>query len=310
MKTALTRTAVFGSFLLVILVLGLLQGCDRSAIDLEAYTAELESHRDARVERLRSPTGWLSLTGLYWLAPGDNTFGSGESNAVVLPDPTIPAVAGVLRQHDGGVRVIAEPGSGVEIGGTAVTDRELGADTDSETDILEVGRLSFYVIERDGRFGIRVRDPDSPERKAFRGIDFYPIDPDYRVNATFERFDPPREIAVATVVGVPAAMVVPGRLHFELNGQSLSLEPLLGEPGDTSGLIIFMDETSGDETYGAGRYLSVDLAAPSIVVDFNRAYNPPCVFTPYATCPLPPSANRLDAPIRAGEKDYRKPESS
>jgi len=171
---------------------------------------------------------------------------------------------------------------------------------------VTLGRLRILVIERGGRPAVRVKDPEHPARERFSGIDYYPIRPEFRVRARLRPFDEPKPIEVATVVDIGARFLVPGRLEFELDGIALSLEPLISEPSDTELFIIFKDSTSGEETYGAGRYLYATLEGRDAVVDFNKAYNPPCVFTAFATCPLPPPQNRLDVPIRAGERRYGK----
>ncbi len=261
--------------------------------------------RQQRLARLTAPDGWLTLVGLHWLRPGENSAGSAPSSRVTLPGAP-PEVGTFILSPDGSVVFEAAPGADVTLGGEPVTRRELRTDADGGPDILHVGRLLFYVIKRGDRLAVRVKDPRSPRRTHFLGLDYYPIDPSYRVTATFEPFAHPKKVTVPTVVGVSETMEAPGMVHFTLHGRKLSLEPLIESPGDTSFFFIFRDATSGKETYGAGRFLSAE--APkngTLVLDFNRAYNPPCAFTPYATCPLPPPENVLPVAIRAGEKKYR-----
>jgi uncharacterized protein (DUF1684 family) len=161
---------------------------------------------------------------------------------------------------------------------------------------------------RGGRHAIRLRDPNAAARRNFHGIDTYPIDLAYRVTARFEPYAPPKKVPIANVIGTVDTMLSPGALVFQLGSRELRLDPLLEEPDATSLFLIFKDETSGSETYGAGRFLYTDLPVDGrVVVDFNRAYNPPCVFTEFATCPLPPPQNDLEAAVRAGEKDYAHP---
>lgn len=281
----------------------LLLSCSKPAPD-PAYTAEIEAYRQAREQRLRREDGWLTLTGLFWLEPGPNTVGSRPGSAVLLPADVSPPEAGLLVLENRVVRIVPEPEAGIRLGDERVGERELKNDRSGEPDLLRLGRLTFQVIERSGRYAVRVKDPESPVRRGFRGLEYYPVDAAYRVEAELEPYDPPRPIEVQSVTGTPEEMLVPGLLRFRLAGRELTLEPLVGEPSETELFIIFRDETSGSETYGAGRYLYADLEEGRAILDFNRAYNPPCAFTPFATCPLPPRANRLPVAVRAGELRY------
>ena len=264
-----------------------------------AYVAEIEEYRAAREERLRAEYGWLSLVGLFWLEPGANTLGSAPGSAVSLPEGAAPPAAGTFRYDRGVVRLEAAPDSGITLGGETVTSVDLEPNVE-----VRLGRLAFFVIERAGRHAIRVKDPQSPVRTDFGGLDHYPIDPSFRVEARLRRHASPREVEVATVTGSPARFLVPGVLEFELQGRPHALEPLISKPGESQLFLIFKDETSGRETYGAGRYLYATLEGDRAVVDFNKAYNPPCAFTPFATCPLPPGANRLESRIESGERAF------
>ncbi len=269
-----------------------------------AYVAGIESWRSDRLARLTADDGWLTLVGLEWLEPGANPFGGDASLPVVLPGDAVPAKVGVLEVGDDGtVTVTAEPGSGLELGGQPMTTATLATDADGTPDVLRLGRLSMYVIRRGDRFALRIKDPEAATRRDFKGIDTYPVDPTFKVTARLERYPAPRSVAVPTIVGIDEEMLAPGRLMFTLSGRALSLEPLISAPDDRELFVIFRDATSGDTTYGAGRFLSADLEADgSAVLDFNRAYNPPCAFTPFATCPLPPEGNDLDVAITVGER--------
>ena len=269
-----------------------------------SYEQSVETWRAEREERLRSESGWLTLVGLHWLAEGENRFGSDAVNEIVLPADAAPALAGLLLREGDRITLRAAADSDVAIGGEPVGERVLTDDSAGEPDVVNLGRLSFFVIRRGERFALRVKDPQAPARRDFQGVDVFPIDVRWRVDARFERYDVPAEREIADVTGDSSVMFAPGLLHFEIDGRELTLEPLVGDPAQTELFLIFRDETSGDETYGAGRYLYADLEGERAVLDFNRAYNPPCVFTPYATCPLPPPQNRLAVAIRAGEKDY------
>ena len=268
------------------------------------YAAEVEEWRDARLARLTADDGWLSLTGLYWLEPGENSFGSAEDGAVVLPDPGVADIAGLLiLGPDGTVIVFAEEGAGVEINGEPLTETTLRTDAEGKPDIVAAGRIQFYVIDRGGRMAARVKDSEAPSRLAFDGIEHFPIDSAYRVEARLEPYDEPRDVAIPTVLGQDSMRVAPGVLRFTIDGTEYTLEPYLSGPENEQYFLIFRDGTSAVTTYGAGRYLYAAAAGEdgTTVLDFNLAYNPPCAFTPYATCPLPPPQNWLQASIEAGE---------
>ena len=269
-----------------------------------AYAAEVDDWRNTRLARLTADDGWLSLTGLYWLEPGENRFGSAEDGAVVLPDPSVPDIAGLLiLGPDGTVIVFAEEGAGVEINGEQLTETTLRTDAEGTPDIVTAGRNRFYIIDRGRRLAARVKDPEAPSRLAFDGIEYFPIDPAYRVEARLEPYDEPREVAIPTVLGEDSIRIAPGILRFTIDGTEHTLEPYLSGPGNEQYFLIFRDGTSAVTTYGAGRYLYAAAAEEdgTTVLDFNLAYNPPCAFTPYATCPLPPPQNWLQASIKAGE---------
>lgn len=289
--------------LLVLLVSTVLVVAAAVASD-DPYVDEIRKYRESRVERLEAPEGWLSLIGLFWLDEGANGFGSASDQAIVLPEGAALAVAGTLRLEGNEVRLVAGKGVTITIEGDPVRDRVLQDDQQGKPDVLRLGRLSMHVIRRGDRFALRVKDPEAETRREFHGIDYFPVAPAYRVEARLERFDEPKKVQIPTVAGTTSEMLVPGKLVFELDGTSFALEPLVGTAGATELFLIFRDETSGAETYGAGRYLYATLEDGRAVVDFNKAYNPPCAFTPYATCPLPPRSNRLPVAIHAGEKRY------
>ncbi|MGB5814078.1 MAG: DUF1684 domain-containing protein [Thermoanaerobaculia bacterium] len=272
-----------------------------------AYSQEIEAWRQDRVDRLTADDGWLTLIGLFWLSEGKNSMGSDPSNTVIFPVGKAPPHAGLIYVSGQKLRLEAEPSARIVHHGEPVTTLPLLADTQGEPTILESGNISFYVIERDKRFGVRMKNPSHPARAEFRGIDHYPVSPDWRVVARFEAYKPPKEIPIPTELGTISHQVSWGAIIFELEGQELKLD-VLAEPGAEELFIIFADKTTGAETYGGGRYLYA--AAPdesgTVIVDFNKAYNPPCVFTTFATCPLPPRQNRLPVRVEAGEKVYRK----
>lgn len=297
--------AVFARLSPVIGVLVSLAACSPAPPPVDpAYRAEIESWRAERLERLTAPDGWLTLTGLYWLEPGENRFGSATDSMIVLPDPDVPEIAGFLVVGtDGTVTAHTEEGAGVRINDENFTTSRVLTDADGSPDVLSAGRVSFYVIDREGHLAARVKDPLNEARAHFRGIEYFPIDETYRVKAQFEPYDAPHEVPIPTVLGRDAAMLSTGLLRFSIGGRVMTLEPYVDKPDDDHLFLIFRDATSGKTTYGAGRFLSADAPGDDgfTVLDFNFAYNPPCAFTPYATCPLPPPQNILTAPIEAGE---------
>lgn len=279
--------------------------CSRAPGSVDpAYQTEIEAWRAERLERLTAPDGWLTLTGLYWLEPGENRFGSAADGAIVLPDDSIPEIAGLLNLGpEGTVTAHGEEGAGVRINDAEFTTSEIKTDAEGAPDLLTAGRITFYVIDRDGRLGVRVKDPLNEARAKFSGIGYFPIDEAYRVNALFEPYDEPREVAIPTVLGQDATMLATGILRFTIKGQELALEPYFGDPEDDHVFLLFRDATSGTTSYGAGRFLTAD--APDddgvTLLDFNFSFNPPCAYTPFATCPLPPPQDTLTVPIEAGE---------
>lgn len=269
------------------------------------HRAEWEQWRTRRIESLRREDGWLSLIGLVWLQEGENSVGSDPGSSIVLPASKSPARIGSILLDKGAVSVRAEPGSGLTADGKPVTSMPLATDAGGgPATVLKRGSISFYVIARGSKLGVRVKDSDSETRRDFRGIETFPYDERYRVEARFEPYVPAREIAVPNVLGTVEKQPSPGELVFELNGKTYRLDPVL-ETGETDLFVIFGDRTSGHETYGGGRFLYAKSAVGGkTILDFNRAYNPPCVFTPYATCPLPPKENKLPIRVEAGEKTY------
>lgn len=278
---------------------------EKEGFEVNAHRAEVERWRAQRLERLRRDDGWLTLVGLYWLEPGENRFGTDRANQLVFPEGTAPGYLGSLQLDGGEVRVRVAPGAEVTHEGKPVREMALQSDAAGSPTILQHGSLKFNVIKRGERFGIRLKDSKAKALREFQGMDNFPIDPAWRLTARFEPYAPPRTITVPNVTGQPTQETVPGAIVFERNGKSFRLEPV-AEEGSEELFIIFGDQTNGHETYGAGRFVYAPQpdAAGKVVLDFNRAYNPPCVFTPYATCPLPPPQNKLALRIEAGEKTF------
>lgn len=279
------------------------------AADVDHYKQGIEQWQAGRVERLTAPAGWLSLIGLEWLQPGANRVGSAVDNDIVLAAG--PAHLGVVTlAADGGMHIVLDKDSGATVDGKSVAEAMLIDDAHAAADAapttVAFGTASFYVIDRDGRKGLRVKDSEAPTRKHFLGIDTFPIDPSWQIEATWVPAAPGEMLEMGSVIGTIDKYPVPGKLEFTRDGKRFEILPVVEEPGDAQYFIVFADRTSGKETYGAARFLYIDPPKDGkVVLDFNKAYNPPCAFTSFATCPLAPPENRLDLRVTAGEKNYR-----
>jgi hypothetical protein len=270
----------------------------------DAYTRSVDVWHAERITRLAAEDGWLSLIGRDWLNPGENTLGSAPGSTVLLPADVAPAKAGLFILKGAEVRFMPVPGSGLLLNGKPATEAVLKSDMEGKPDLLQAGRVRFYVIRRGDRFGIRIKDPRAPSRKAFHGVARYPVDPAWRVEADFVPYATPQTRAISTVLGTTEPMTAPGLLRFKVGGREVTLEPMVEDPGHPELFLIFRDATSAHGSYPAGRFLYADMPKDGkVVLDFNRAINPPCAFTVFATCPLPPKQNQLAIAVTAGEKD-------
>ena len=270
----------------------------------EEHAESVRAWRTERAERLRSPDGWLTLVGLYWLEQGENRFGADPENPILLDGRDIPAAAGSIVM-DGDSARLQDAVPDVRVDGVPAADGPLADDRSEEPTVLELGDLRMFVICRGGdRLALRVRDRTAPALAAFDGIDHFPIDIGWRVTGRLEPEESEEPMEIVDVTGIVTREASPGRVAFERDGRTWRLRSLDGGEGKL--WLVFGDATNGSETYGGGRFLYTEPVAAdrSVVVDFNLAYNPPCVFSPYATCPLPPAENRLPLRIEAGELLY------
>ena len=267
------------------------------------YIAEINTWHQKRIDNLKKENGWLNLIGLFWLKEGENKFGSGKENDIVFPEQLSPEQIGKFVLMDSIVTVEINNGVDVKCNGERVTKKILVNDLQGEPTVLQYGPLRWFVIKRGDKYGIRLRNLDAPLVKNFQGIDTFPINSDWKFEVTFKRYDPPKVIAVPNILGMIDHENSPGALVFKDNQTEYRLDVL---DAGNSYFVIFADETSGKETYGGGRFIYVPKADSSgkLFIDFNKAYDPPCVFTKYATCPLPPKQNYLKMRITAGEKAY------
>lgn len=269
-----------------------------------AYVSEVNSWHAQRIESLKGPSGWLNIAGLFWLNDGMNSFGHDGDNALVFPTPMDVAKAGYFSLENGLVRQTLMPGVTITRDGVPVPASFIIFHPDSSRQpVMEYGTLRWFIIKRDTRYGVRLRDLNHPGVQQFAGIDRFPVDARWKVTARWEE-TPGRTIPITNVLGQTTPQPAPGVVVFSLEGKEFRLDAL--DEGSDELFIIFGDVTNARETYGSGRYLYVPKPQSGFVeVDFNRAENPPCAFTEFATCPLPPAQNVMDIAILAGEKDYK-----
>jgi uncharacterized protein len=269
-----------------------------------AYEKSVQEYRTKLETSLKSDTGWLTVAGLHWLKPGDTTVGSDPKNGFVLPTGKAPAELGLFR-FDGKKVVLKVKGSGVAVNGKPFTEGPIQDDgADKKPDLITVGDLTMTVIDRGGKIGIRLRDKTSKYRKEFTHRSWYPVKAEYKVNGKFLPYAVAKKLRVPTVIdGVVEEHESPGEIEFALNGATHKAQVL--KAGEGQLWLIFRDRSSGKATYAACRYLYGELNKDnSVSFDFNKAYNPPCAFTPFATCPLPPRQNSLKVAVEAGELTY------
>jgi hypothetical protein len=286
---------------IVVLVL-ILYACDHNAgklPDAEAYKAEIDSWHTARLSRLKAPEGWLNLAGLYWLQEGLNTFGSDTANAIVFPKHA-PSFIGVIERRGDSIW-LRSVFIRFLVDSLPAGNMKLKDDSYPDPDVMTWDSLAWHVIKRGERFAIRLRDFNHPRINTLTSIPCFETDLKWRIEADYQPYEKPEKYKVQTVIGTEEESLVPGELTFKIRGRKCTLYPFAS--GDQL-FIVFGDATNGNETYPSGRFLYSDIpdARNKVIIDFNRAYNPPCVFTTFATCPLPLSKNILPVKIKAGEK--------
>lgn len=274
-----------------------------------AHEREILAWREERLQRLTRPDGWLSLVGMLWLTPGSTYVGAAKDNGTRLP--LGPAQIGMLTLADNGAATLRlSPGveSELLVDGQAPARGAvipLVADTAGTPTVVAFnkGDASFILIERAGRYGLRVRNAFAPTRTRFPGLDYWDIDPSLRFVARFTAHPPGKTVEIINVLGMVEPMPNPGTLTFTTaDGRDITMEAV--DEGDGRLFFTFADRTSGHGSYAASRMVYADPAGPdgTTVLDFNKAYNPPCAFTDFSTCPLPLPENRIDLAVTAGEK--------
>ena len=295
-------------FSLIALIITLtLYSCKAETLEQKGspeYISEVEQWHQKRISRLKEETGWLNLVGLFWLKEGENKFGSAKDNNIIFPSG--PEHIGSLFLKDSTVTINVLPDVKVLNIEQPVSEMILKDDHSEETTVLALGSLRWYIIKRTKGYAIRLRDLDAELLKTFTIIERFPVNVDWKIEAKFEKYDPSKKIVIPDIVGTADEENSPGAAVFTKDNQTYRMDAL--DAGGNRIWFIFADETSGKETYGAGRFLYSDKPDSNgiVILDFNEAYNPPCVFTRFATCPLPPKDNYLKLRITAGEKMWGK----
>jgi uncharacterized protein (DUF1684 family) len=277
--------------------------CNRSTAviqDTEAYIASVEEWQHDRLQHLKSKEGWLNLAGIFWLKEGEQSIGSHPSNDIVFPDKAPPFI-GTLTMKDERIHLKVNEDAKLYYNNERIVQLIMTRDTTGNPSYITHGNFAWYIMKRHESLAIRLRDYKNPAIDALDFIPSYPIDPDYVVRATLNAFDVPKIITVNTPFeDYTQDYECPGELQFKLKGKKLKLLPFISGEGY---FIIISDETSAMETYGGGRFIyAYPDSTGRIILDFNKAYNPPCAVTPYAACPMPPPENHLPIKIKAGEK--------
>lgn len=294
--------------LLLLFISLLVNACKSENLETKGspeYLEEIKQWDQHRLERLKADDGWLNLVGRTWLKPGENKFGSAKDNDVIIESDKVPENMGVFVFEDSSVTMKANDGVKILLNSNPVKEMIMIGDESKDITVFQYGPIKWNLIIRDTLYGIRFRDLESEFVKTFKGIERFPVNEDWRINAKYEAYNPPKKIYVPNVLGQIDEEPSPGAVVFTKENQTYRLDAI--DAGNRL-WFIFADGTSGEETYGGGRFLYTDKpdSTGTVIIDFNKAYNPPCVLTKFATCPLPPKENYLSLRITAGEKTYGK----
>lgn len=292
---------------------GEVPGTVKSPVDSASYASETETWRGQRLDAIAGPDGWSTLAGLFWLDSASYVIGSDPaSSTILLPSDNTPARFGTLTRTDSGYRYVAAKGVTALVDSTRVDSVVLQNDKAAQPVVLRAGTVTYRIIERAGRQALRVKDSAYVLRREFKGLDYFPLDTSLRVVAKLVPHASPRTVRILNVIGQVDEYASPGILEFTVGSQRYRLAATFEGRDSSQYFVIFRDATSKDSTYPAGRfmYASVADSAGYTLLDFNRAYNPPCAFTAFATCPLPPAENVLQVALKAGEKRYAGPHGS
>lgn len=303
MKRFLKFEPIFTT-LLIILIAGISCSDNNNTIETE-YIQEVDKWHEKRIAALKEKDSWLSLAGLFKIKEGTQTMGADSTNDIVFPTQA-PAHIGTITKKGNTIRIKVLPDVSVTHENEKVSDITMKFGTQGSNTVLRYDKLLWYVIERRGNHYIRLKDTDHPNLRSFKGIERYPVSKKWRIKSTFKAFGEPESITVPDVLNEGMQDSLYGLLEFTLEGQEYRIAPLGNPDEDEEFFIIFGDKTNGKSTYSGGRYIYIPTPDENGItyIDFNKAYNPPCVFTHFATCPLPPPQNRLPVKVTAGEKMY------
>lgn len=301
------------AFVTGILILAALAACDTTppplaVVEPDVHRAAIEQWRQDRHEDLSKGDGWLSLVGLHWLKPGDTRFGAGAEAEFRYEAEGVSQLVGTFHLGDDGVEFAAAKDVDVTLDdGSAVDTITVWTADLEDAPVLHAGTMVWYVLDRGERVGVRLKDASSPTLANFEGMDNFPVTIDWRLQGRFEPHDPPLTIQVPNILGLVNDVESPGAAVFEIAGETYRLDLWKDSPDELDWFTAFGDASNVETTYGGGRFVRFDPPDEygRLVVDFNRAYNPPCVFTPFATCPLPPRQNRLPVAVAAGERNFK-----
>lgn len=277
----------------------------RPSVD-DSYTREIQQWRTKRVDRLKGKLGWLKLAGLFWLKRGANTMGSDPSSDIIL-DPRAPSSLATITMKGQDVYLRITDGVHASFRGKAVSEMLLLSDEEGkrEPDKITSGDFTFFIIDRGGRKALRLFDQQAQTYTSFKGLRYFPIDPRWRIEGKFVAFPQTRKVQISTAIGTTVEEQIRGEVRFSIGSETYSLQPV-SEEGRSELSFVFGDKTNGNQTYGGGRFMDAKLEPDGkVILDFNKAYNPPCAFTAFATCPLPRTENRLPIEVTAGEMNYK-----
>jgi len=297
--------------LLALLLFSLLLGWIKPGIaatisknDNKNFIKDEMKWREKRDKQMRSQDSWLTIAGLYWLKEGENSFGTDPANKIILPQDSAPLLAGKFLFNKGIITVVTQLGVILKVQNIPITHKILKTYDSGKPDIIALNDLRMWVIKRSGKYAIRLRYLNTRAYKNYQKLDYFPPSEKYKIVADFIPYSNPKKVTVNTEIGTKSQMSSPGYVKFKINSQEFQLEAFNGDSKKL--FFIFKDETNGKDTYEASRFMESNLLdGGKVDLNFNRAYNPPCAFTPYATCPLPPPQNYLKICIEAGEKKYR-----
>lgn len=279
------------------------------SFDEEQYRKDYQRWKAERLQKLKSEDGWLNLIGLYWLKEGINLFGSGDENDIIFPEDT-PKEIGAIIEFKKSLSLSINKGINVTVNDSLISDYNIRTDAEKNTSFFKLGHYKWHIIDRNGTYGVRLRDLENPNSDQLKEIPSYPLNIDWRVEAEYKPYANPKTLMIENAVGMTEPEFCYGSLNFKIGDKDYELLPL-GDGSKEDLFLMFADKSSSRETYEAGRYLSVSKPDSSgkTIIDFNKAVNPPCAFTAYATCPRPPIENILDLEVTAGEKKVDHPKT-